>query len=152
RARFSCGAEPGDLPYATTPFYQDDAGTYYFPTGTAGEYYTFTDAQTCLNPLRSMLFKLDDRESSDPGEWIPTAPPGNTKLIPLSCGSAPTSDDGPYHLWYVSDFSVPSGMYFVLESNENNKKAYVPIYGLNGQSISGDPSGYTLTTGLGLLN
>lgn len=143
RARFSCGEEPGDLPYATTLYYLDDAAArYYFPTGQSGEYYSFADGDKCLNLLRASLFKLDDREAYYPGEWMSGKPPDLSTEIQLGCDAEVS--DGPYRIYLDQDYSVPTpydGWYVVVEMKNAQATAYLPVYRINGDGVNGDTLG-----------
>lgn len=143
RARLSCKDEPGDLPLAKTLFYLDDATLrYYFPSGSAGEYYSFLDSDKCVYSLRSSLFKLDDRISFNSENWLSGKPPDLSTEIAIGCD--PDVQTGAYRIYLDQDFSVPNqydGYYVAVEATDGNLKTYIPVHRVNGDNITEETLG-----------
>jgi hypothetical protein len=139
-ARFSCGDEPGDLPYETTLFYLDElTDRYYFPTGIIGEYFSFSDGDECVGRLLTSLFKLDYRRAFELGNWMSGSPPDLSTEIQIGC-DADVSSAGPYRIYYDHDCTVPTaaedGLYLIVEAKDGAMTSHLPVYRMNGDSVN----------------
>lgn len=159
RGRLSCG-DDDDFPLDSTEFWAADDATrpgfqrYFFPTGHAGEYYSFLDDVDCLGPMKSKLFKLDLRLSDYFYMESFGTPPDLTTEVKLRCGGPDAAANLPYHLYAGQDCTLPgvvgtcrpgrsnpNAAYVIVESKVNGASTYLPVYRVNGQPVSGGTAG-----------